>query len=652
MKRFVIGGLLFVAFVLLPLCFYIHNSGIETYPLRPRSDIPHEAHKLYCCLREGVNGEVDWHQLDGTLEYIGQEYDCSDFRLVPLIRILYEYGDLMPEDIRGKVESVLADFRFWWDDEGRNSMCYWSENHQILFSSAEYLIGNYYPEMYFSKAGMLGQELSLRGKERVMCWLDLRWKYGFSEYCSNVYYKEDIAALVNLIEYSPDLLLRERAKIILDLLLYDLAVNSYGRNVTSASSRAYRWNRKANSFDDIFNKLDRGVVDFDNELLYGLYSTDQYEIPPVLLSVARDRSECEVMQSNGIDVSELDEEQLLGQEERQLMMQWGMEAFVNPEVVRNTVLALNNKRMFSNAFLADMKWLNVPFFRNSDMLVRLVEYLKPYQLGTALQKASSYTYRNEWYTMYTTQSYHPGEPADQQHVFGVNMGEDCSVYHTHPAADENSGQQSPNFWVGYGRLPHSVQDKNINMSIYSIPEKRTFMESDLLDYTYLMIPYEKLDTVIVSERYVWLKRGGTYGAFIGSGLLEQKMVDGEWLVLQRGKEQAWITEMGSAEDDGSFEDFMSRISGNSCEFDSVNRILAYGARGKEYVLIFDEGLYVDGTIVDTDYDGYDSPYLRCSREESNRQIVFGSDTLDLNYHDAWRSWPDQASHRVSDNKPD
>lgn len=38
MKRFVIGSLLFVIFIFLPLCFYIYSRGIETYPLRPRSD--------------------------------------------------------------------------------------------------------------------------------------------------------------------------------------------------------------------------------------------------------------------------------------------------------------------------------------------------------------------------------------------------------------------------------------------------------------------------------------------------------------------------------------------------------------------------------------------------------------------------------------
>ena len=103
-------------------------------------------------LRNGVN-DIDWKRLDGTLEYVSAEYDCSDFRLVNLVRILYDFGDRIPPAYRSKIDSVLFHFRYWWDEPGENSMCYWSENHQILFASAEYLIGQLYPGTVFQKVG-------------------------------------------------------------------------------------------------------------------------------------------------------------------------------------------------------------------------------------------------------------------------------------------------------------------------------------------------------------------------------------------------------------------------------------------------------------------------------------------------------------------
>jgi len=53
--------------------------------------------------------------------------------------ILYEYGDQIPAETRAKIEKSVLGFRYWWDETGGNSMCYWSENHQILFASAEYV---------------------------------------------------------------------------------------------------------------------------------------------------------------------------------------------------------------------------------------------------------------------------------------------------------------------------------------------------------------------------------------------------------------------------------------------------------------------------------------------------------------------------------
>lgn len=77
------------------------------------------------------------------------------------------------------------------------------------------------------------------------------------------------------------------------------------------------------------------------------------------------------------------------------------------------------------------------------------------------------------------------------------MSDGVSIYHTHPAAGPDSRQMSPNFWVGYGRLPHSVQERNVNLTMYRIPARRTMLEGELLDYTYLFVPEAEMDTVAV-----------------------------------------------------------------------------------------------------------------------------------------------------------
>ena len=71
-------------------------SKYEIIPMRPSEGIRGEHDQVYYELVNGAT-EIDWERLNGTLKYIQGEYDCSDFRLVNLIRIIYEYGDRIPD---------------------------------------------------------------------------------------------------------------------------------------------------------------------------------------------------------------------------------------------------------------------------------------------------------------------------------------------------------------------------------------------------------------------------------------------------------------------------------------------------------------------------------------------------------------------------
>ena len=38
----------------------------------------------------------------------------------------------------------------------------------------------------------------------MLDWFEMRWNYGFIEFYSGVYYKEDIGAIINLIDFAED----------------------------------------------------------------------------------------------------------------------------------------------------------------------------------------------------------------------------------------------------------------------------------------------------------------------------------------------------------------------------------------------------------------------------------------------------------------
>jgi hypothetical protein len=609
------------------------------YPRRPSEAIKIDVDQVYYDLVNGAT-DMDWTRLDGTLTYVQTEYDCSDFRLVNLVRILYEYGDRIPADYMQKIEDVLFNFRYWWDEPGGNSMCYWSENHQILFATAEYLIGQLYPDRVFPSSGLTGKERMERARKRAMDWLEMRWKYGFIEYYSNVYYKEDIGPLVNLIDFAEDEELVTKCTMILDLLFYDMAAQSQNTLFISVSGRAYEKNRTGVEDGD-FGGLTRYFWGDGKKIgpgiMYGIMVTENYTLPPVIKAIAQDTGTIIIRQSNGLDLTELKEEGYYGTDDRSMMMQWGMEAFTNPVIIRNSIKHIRNTGMFTNDFVSDFRVMNFFLLRWLHLEPTVSRILNPQYNGVAIQKGNTYTYKTDDYSMYTVQSHQAGDYADQQHVFGMNIGDHFAIFHTHPAREKESKASSPNYWTGYGHFPHSVQDKNVNLSIYRIPRKKGIMESVLLDYTRAFFPSALFDTAFVSGHYAFGKKDDTYCGIITSDTLTFRDDAMDDLIL-KGKKSFWITEAGSAAEDGSFEAFTRRIMDNPVEFDDRKLTLHYVSGEDEYVLNYGKEFMLNGAVVDTDYSRYDAPYVSAEKKDETLTFTHAGKSLFLDFNNLVRKF--------------
>lgn len=633
---FILLALLVILTIVLDL---VRITRYEVIPRRPSENIDLRQDELYWKLVNGNPG-IRWEDLDGTLKYISSEFDCADFRLVNLVRILYEYGDSIPSTYKTRIENVLFNFRYWWDEPGENSMCYWSENHQILFASAEYLIGQLYPHTVFPSSGLSGEQHMEKARTRALDWLEMRWNYGFIEYYSGTYYKEDIGALINLIDFAEDEELAIKSQIIMDLLLYDVASQNLNTMFVSVSGRAYEGNRKGGSgstLGGITQYFWGDGKEIDDGMMYGMMVSKNYSLPPVLAEIALDSSEVIIKQNNGLDISELKQEGYYGTDNRSMMMQWGMECFSNREIIRNSLAHIRNCNMFSNDFVADFKMLDFKLIHWLHLEPLLNRILKPQTDGVAIQKGNTYTFKTRDFSMYTVQNHHPGTYGDQQHVFGLNMGNHFSIFHTHPALEKGVKHQSPNYWVGYGHFPHSVQDEHVNLSIYKIPEKKAIMELDLLDYTHAYFPFEQFDTAFMDSNYVFGKKGEAYCALIGSG--DFSFRDGSKdNILQKGKRVYWITEAGSKQVDGDFARFVERIRENHVDFDGESLELTYHSGGRKYDLQFAGEFRIDNQLVNTDYGRYDSPYIRAVKKDPTLRFSYNGKHLFLDFDNLQRQF--------------
>lgn len=605
----------------------------KSYPLKETLDLPALHDQIYAELVAGKQ-DINWHGLDGTLKFIDLQYDCSDFRFVSLIRILFDFGDRIPADVKSKIEQTILNFRYWWDEPGGNSMCYWSENHQILYASAEYLIGQKYPDTLFPKSGLTGKEHRDKARKRILDWMEMRWKYGFTEFFSNVYYTEDIGGMINLINYASDDEIVKKMEIVMDLLMYDVASQNIHTMFVSASGRAYEHSRKGGPHTTL-----GGITEYywgngkemGSGMAYGLVTPKKYVLPPVIAEIGKDTNKVVIKQCSGLDISELKAEGYYGTDTRSMMMQLGMEAFTNPEIIRNTLSFVRANNMFTNGFISDLKVLDISLLSWLHLEPAVGRFIKPPSDGVAIQKGNTYTYKTSDYSIYSAQNYHPGTYGDQQHVAGMNISNAFSVFHTHPALEVNVKSQSPNYWVGYGHLPDVGQDRNVSLAIYDLPAKKGMMERSLLDYTHAYFPKEQFDTVYVAANYAMGKKGKTYCALITKNSLSFRTNTTDNLI-QKGKKTYWIMEAGSEVEDQSFEKFRDRILSNPCAFDSINLVLNYESHGNKYLLKFNEDFKVDGATISRTYDRFDSPYCKAVRKAEAIKFELNGKSLYLDYH--------------------
>jgi hypothetical protein len=103
------------------------------------------------------------------------------------------------------------------------------------------------------------------------------------------------------------------------------------------------------------------------------------------------------------------------------------------------------------------------------------------------------------------------------------------------------------------------------------------------------------------------------------------------LIFQGGNTHAWITEVSSVAQDGSFEEFIARIMGESWTFEEMT--VRYTSAGKELEVSYDAWFKVNGENVDMDYARYESPYVDGAVERKAEVITlrFNGKTLELNY---------------------
>ena len=630
---------------------HARNRSLQPVPGRPPVPAVTEENQLLEALARGEVLSVARtdEQIKEVCSYIDRRYDCSDFRAITLLRILYAYHARLTAGQRERMENCLASFKYWLDEPGDDSMCYWSENHQILFAACEFLAGNWMPHRVFTNDGRTGREHAARARKRILTWLELRWRYGFTEWYSSVYYTEDVAPLVNLIDFAGDPEIEERSAIVLDLLLFDIASQGFHGVLISSSGRLYEHQKKrpdAASIVPVLREL-RGepAVQPTTSMIANFVYRSRYRIPAVLSRVAQYDGEAELLASHGLNLSELRSAGLIGLSDRQIMMQWGMESFTNPETLANTMRAFRRFGMFRQEPFRDLAYLRLTVLRLPGLYRLLSRVLQPQSNGVAIERANTCTYKTSRYLLATAQAYHPGSFGDQHHAWHAALSPTACVFTTHPAVlpgEQRPFGNSPGYWVGSGRLPHSVQHRTVNLTIYHPPRRSGILSGRLPAFTHAWLPEREFDEVRQIGSGLAARLGDAYLALLSAGPFEYRRepaagddADGRNEVVQAGRTTGWVCTVSSSADGESFNGFVVRLKASRIALSGGRAgavpVLEFETAGREYRLEFGGEFTVDQAPVPVDYPRSQSPFCAAEREPTVVDVSWEGHTLHLDY---------------------
>lgn len=254
------------------------------------SNYPSSARAL-ARLEKDAKYQVTKEDLTTALTMITTRADCADFEAVGLVHILNRFPEGKWErGLREEVITALTNFKYWIDQPGLDAMCYFTENHQLVWHTAEHLIGDFFRNERFTNAGMSGAEHSEHGAEMALAWLKLKLEGGFSEFDSNAYLAIDTLALVSLLEFSPNKELRGYAEALLDRMLLSLASNSWRGIHGAAHGRSYTTTLRSSRFEEtapiMWALWGMGALNLAVLPVTTLITSKRYELPELIVKVA------------------------------------------------------------------------------------------------------------------------------------------------------------------------------------------------------------------------------------------------------------------------------------------------------------------------------------------------------------------------------
>lgn len=573
------------------------------------------------------SGPIHVDLLEGALDYIDDRYDCADFVLLGMMRIQYQLysSALLPESFKSRLEQTILNFKYHPEEPGIDSMCYWTENHQIMFAANAYLAGQIFPDKIFTNSKQTGKEKEVRSRQRILKWLEMRFLTGFSEWLSHVYYDEDITALLNLVDFCDDSEIRTLSAMVLDLIFLDMALNSRQGVFGCSHGRSYAEEKRDALVEATIDtqKLAFGTGIFsgkDNMGAVTLALSEKYQLPQVIYDIAHDNRTLENRQRMGIKIEEAQKWGLSYDDMESGMAFLSFEAYTHPKTISLVMKLFDQFRWWQNQFFKDfLKYRTlIQFLRKTGLLPIMVRLVERDLTRNAREEVNLMTYKTPDYLVSSAQDYRKGYGGDQQHIWQATLGPTAVCFTTHPGHRENT---SGGYWVGSGSLPRVAQYKNVVIACYRASKMPGIYMTNQLFFTHAWFPRDQFDEIREDNDWIFGRKDDGYIA-IKSRNKSYWASDGDDKgkeIIANGAENIWICELGRKADFGSFDSFIEKVGSAQLSFAGKAVVFQSPSQGN-LKFGWTEPLAVDGKTVSLkDYPRYHNPY--CQADFAANEIL-------------------------------
>jgi len=572
--------------------------------------------------RLALGQPIDCRAFDEAFRFLATRGDLVDFRLSDLMRILYLHGNdgKVPADLKARIEQAVLDFRYWLYPDDRNvssSACFWTENHQLVYHTIEYLAGQRYSRRIFALSGRTGAWHKEHARRRLLTWMAIRARYGFSEWLAPGYYDHDLDQLIALVDFADDPSLVRAARGLADLLLLEMALHSFDGALRGTAGRTY-----TRMLEDVRNSATTAVIALafglpapgfiDSNGAIALATTRRYHVPPVVERIARwTNGPLLIRQRSGWTVEDALATGFDPRSRIDIFHFWGFGAY---DGYPGIAAATDEACRFWN-------------IRGRKEGAKARPRSQVDTENKALFGANIESYRTRDYILSTVQDFRKGKPGYQQHVWSASLGGLANVWTNHPGSDNETSR--PNFWAGNSVLPRAAQDENIAVVIHRVPA------DDPRPYSHAYFPTKQFDETSQEAGWLFGRRGGGFIA-LAAFPASQTSTDSAWTGIEwisRSHDSAWICIVGNAASDGSYERFKRRVAGAKAAY-SHGKLLYSDSSATQLSFGWDGDFVINGRPEPlTDYPRLEAPFGSVGWGQTHFTIKAGTEQYRIDLSD-------------------